>query len=185
MKAQQATVHPKLVTQLERHFLQHGVPSSAQPQHPLGFRLSRPPADNSFKMLRQASSTSLAPICNFNRPHQSLSLIPALSMSSLGTPLGLGGAQRTSQLSQAVPCTCKISYWARIICHLGCGVGAVQQSKPAAQVSSGSLPTPVAASIQATDGPSTSALPAAVADLALAAWPMPADTHPRCQQCRC
>ncbi len=94
MKAQQATVHPKLVTQLERHFLQHGVPSSAQPQHPLGFRLSRPPADNSFKMLRQASSTSLAPICNFNRPHQSLSLIPALSKSSLGTPLGLGGAQR-------------------------------------------------------------------------------------------
>jgi len=58
----------------------------------------RPPADNSFRMLRQASSTSLAPICNFNRPHQSLSLIPALSKSSLGTPLGLGGAQRTSQL---------------------------------------------------------------------------------------
>ena len=63
------------------------------------FRISQPPADNSFKMLRQASSTPLAPICNFNRPHQSLSLISALSKLSLGTPLGLGGAQRTSQLS--------------------------------------------------------------------------------------
>ncbi|DBB12192.1 TPA: hypothetical protein ACH3X3_006298 [Trebouxia sp. C0006] len=70
-----------------------------QTQHPLGFRFSRPPADNSIKMLRQASSTPSGPICNFNRPHQSLSLIPALSKSSLGTHLGLGGAQRTSQLS--------------------------------------------------------------------------------------
>ena len=34
-------------------------------------------------MLRQASSTSLALICNSNRPHQSLSLIPALSNSEL------------------------------------------------------------------------------------------------------
>ena len=40
---------------------------------------------------------ALTPICNFNRPHQSLSLTPALSKSSLGTPLGHGGAQRTSQ----------------------------------------------------------------------------------------
>ena len=81
------------------HFLQHGAPASGQYQPPLGFRISQPPADNSFKMLRQASSTPLAPICNFNRPHQSLSLISALSKLSLGTPLGLGGAQRTSQLS--------------------------------------------------------------------------------------
>ena len=42
-------------------------------------------------MLRQASSTSLFPICNFNR-RQSLSLIPALSKLSLGIPPGLGGA---------------------------------------------------------------------------------------------
>ncbi len=42
-------------------------------------------------MLRQASSTPLAPICNFSSPHQILSLIPALSESSLRTPLGLGG----------------------------------------------------------------------------------------------
>ncbi len=54
------------------------------PNISLGFRFSRPPADNSFKMLRQASSTLLAPICNFKRPHQSLSVIPALSKSSLG-----------------------------------------------------------------------------------------------------
>ncbi len=49
-------------------------------------------------MLRQASSTPLDTICNFNRPHQSLSLFPALPKSSLGTSLGLGGAKRTSQL---------------------------------------------------------------------------------------
>ncbi len=78
-------------------------------------------------MLRQASSTPLAHICNFYRPRQSLSLIPALSKSSLGTPLGLGGAQRTSQLSWTVPSACKVSCGARIICHLGCGVGAVSQ----------------------------------------------------------
>ncbi|DBA86844.1 TPA: hypothetical protein ACH3X2_005372 [Trebouxia sp. C0005] len=48
-------------------------------------------------MLKQASSTPLAPICNFNRSHHSLSWIQALSRSSLGTPLGLGGAQHTSQ----------------------------------------------------------------------------------------
>jgi len=49
-----------------------------------------------------------------------------------------------------------------------------QQSKSAAQVSS--LLTPAAASMQATDGPSTSAVPATVADPALAAGPTPADT---------
>ena len=49
-------------------------------------------------MLRQASSTPLDTICNFNRPHQSLSLFQALPKSSLGTSLGLGGAKRTSQL---------------------------------------------------------------------------------------
>ncbi|KAA6430031.1 MAG: hypothetical protein FRX49_00462 [Trebouxia sp. A1-2] len=50
-------------------------------------------------MLRQASSTPLAPICHFNRSHQNLSWVQALSKSSrsLGTPLGLGGALRTSQ----------------------------------------------------------------------------------------
>ncbi len=48
----------------------------------------------SFKMLRQASSTSLTPICNFNKTHQSLSLIPALSKSCLEIPLGLGGIWR-------------------------------------------------------------------------------------------
>jgi len=51
-----------------------------------------------------------------------------------------------------------------------------QQSKSAAQVSSGSLLTPAAASMQATDDPSTSAVPATVADPALAAGPQPADT---------
>ncbi len=50
------------------HFLQHGAPSSAQPQQPLGFRFSRPPTNDSFKMLRQASPTSLPLICNFNKP---------------------------------------------------------------------------------------------------------------------
>ncbi len=39
-------------------------------------------------------------------------------MSSLGTPLGLGGAQRTSQLSWTVPSTCKVSCGARITFHL-------------------------------------------------------------------
>ena len=51
-----------------------------------------------------------------------------------------------------------------------------QQSKSAAQVSSGSLLTPAAASMQSTEGPSTPAVPAAVADPALAAGPTPADT---------
>jgi len=81
----------------------NGAVAVKQCQQPLGFKFSRPPADSSFKMLRQASSTPLTPDCNFNRPHQSLSLIPALSMSSLGIPLGLGGTQRTSQLSWTVP----------------------------------------------------------------------------------
>ena len=52
-----------------------------------------------------------------------------------------------------------------------------QQSKSAAQVSSGSLLIPATASMQATEGPSTSTVPAAVADPALAAL-----THPCCQQ---
>ncbi len=54
-----------------------------------------------------------------------------------------------------------------------------QQSKSVAQVSCGSLLSPAAAaaaSMQATDGSSTSAVPAAVADPALAAGPAPADT---------
>jgi len=51
-----------------------------------------------------------------------------------------------------------------------------QQSKSVAQVSSGSLLPPAAASMEATDGPSTSAVPAAMADHILAAGPTPADT---------
>ena len=51
-----------------------------------------------------------------------------------------------------------------------------QQSKSAAQVSSGSLLTPSAASMQATESPSTLAVPAAVADPAVAAGPTPTDT---------
>ena len=58
---------------------------------------------------------------------KSLSPTLALSRSSLGTPLGLGGARRTSQLSWATLSTCKVDCGARIICHLGCGVGAVSQ----------------------------------------------------------
>ena len=49
-----------------------------------------------------------------------------------------------------------------------------QLSKSAAQLSSGSLLTPAAASIQATDDPPTSAVPAA--NPALAAGPPPDDT---------
>ena len=81
----------------------NGAVAVKQCQQPLAFKFFRLPANNSFKMLRQASSTPLTPDCNFNRPHQCLSLIPALSMSSLGIPLGLGGAQRSSQLSWTVP----------------------------------------------------------------------------------
>jgi len=51
-----------------------------------------------------------------------------------------------------------------------------QQSKYVAQVSSSSLLTPAAASMDATDGPSTSAVSAAVADPTFAAGPTPADT---------
>ncbi|KAL0019350.1 hypothetical protein WJX77_012466 [Trebouxia sp. C0004] len=51
-----------------------------------------------------------------------------------------------------------------------------QQSKSAAQASSGSLLTLAEASMQAIDGPSTSDVPASVADPALAAGPPPADT---------
>ena len=50
------------------------------------------------------------------------------------------------------------------------------QSKSVAQVSSGSLLPPAAASMEVTDGPSTSDVPAAVADPTLAAGPTPADT---------
>ena len=81
----------------------NGAVAVKQCQQPIGSKFFRPPAENSFKMLRQASSTPLTPVCNFKRPHQSLSLIPALSVSSLAIPQGLGGAQRTSQLSWTVP----------------------------------------------------------------------------------
>ncbi|DBA89966.1 TPA: hypothetical protein ACH3X2_004386 [Trebouxia sp. C0005] len=51
-----------------------------------------------------------------------------------------------------------------------------KQSKCAAQISLGSLPAPAAVSMQATDGPSTSAVPATVTDPALGSGPTPADT---------
>ena len=51
-----------------------------------------------------------------------------------------------------------------------------QQSKSVAQVNSGALLPPAAACMKATDGPSTSAVPAAVADPTFAAGPTPADT---------
>ena len=50
------------------------------------------------------------------------------------------------------------------------------QQRVAAQVSSGSLLTPATAPMQATDGPSTSAVPTLAADPALAAEPLPGDT---------
>ncbi len=50
------------------------------------------------------------------------------------------------------------------------------QQRAAAQVSSGSLLTPATAFMQATDGPSTSAVPTLAADPALAAKPPPDDT---------
>ncbi|DBA67627.1 TPA: hypothetical protein ACH3X2_001364 [Trebouxia sp. C0005] len=52
----------------------------------------------------------------------------------------------------------------------------LQHSKSAAQGSSSSLPALVAISMQAADGASTSAVPAAVADPALVSGPTPADT---------
>ena len=50
------------------------------------------------------------------------------------------------------------------------------QQRAVAQVSSGSLLTPATAPMQATDGPSTSAVPTLAADPALAAEPPPDDT---------
>ena len=52
----------------------------------------------------------------------------------------------------------------------------LQKKKKKKKVSSGSLLPPAAASVEATDGPSTSDVPAAVADPTLAAGPTPADT---------
>ncbi|DBB10321.1 TPA: hypothetical protein ACH3X3_001882 [Trebouxia sp. C0006] len=77
--------HLRLASEMSSVLLASSMAHHRQlsPNISLGFRFSRPPADNSFKMLRQASSTLLAPICNFKRPHQSLSVIPALSKSSL------------------------------------------------------------------------------------------------------
>ena len=59
-----------------------------------------------------------------------------------------------------------------------------QQSKSVAQVSSASLLPPAAASTEATDGPSTSAVPAAVADPILAA-DLRLLKRVCCQQCLC
>ncbi len=53
---------------LALQLLQHGAPLSAQPQHALGFRSSRPPADKSFKMLRQASSHHYPPSATSTNP---------------------------------------------------------------------------------------------------------------------
>ncbi len=80
-----------------------------------------------------------------------------------GAPLtlDLGGQRDTAGLGQSAP----------ILMDLD-----PQQSKSAAQVSSGSLLTPAKAFMQATDSPSTSAVPAAVADPALAAGPTLAET---------
>ncbi len=89
-------------------FLQHGAPLSAQPQRAPGFRSSEPPADNSFKMLRQASFTSLPPHLQLQQtppepvsspsPVQVISWYPSRTwrgptyqQAQLGSPLYLQG----------------------------------------------------------------------------------------------
>ena len=73
-----------------------------------------------------------------------------------GTPLGLGGAQRTSQLSKAVsPFTCKVSCGAWIIFTWGVGLG--QSASPSADGQTSQGPTLTAHQIfchQAPIGPS-------------------------------
>ena len=71
-----------------------------------------------------------------------------------GAPLDLRGQRGRAGLGHSAPTMLDLN---------------PQQPRSAAQVSSGSLLTPAAASMQATDGPATSAVPATVADQALAA----------------
>ena len=97
-------------------------------------------------------------------PAASVASVPSANRLVLGRPLdavlNLGVQRDRAGLAQSAPTLMDHS----------------QQYKSAAQVSSGSLLTPAAVSMQAKDGPSTSAVPAAVADPALAAGPPPADT---------
>jgi len=170
------SVQPSILA--KAHVYQHRAQSHVQQQAD-----SRPASSLSPRTKRRQQQKTRAEKAASKRAHQqqqqqrqqalhaafhpaaSVDNVPPANRLVLGRPvdpvLDLGGQRGRAGLGHSAPTLMDLD---------------PQQSKSVAQVSSGSLLPPAAASMEATDGPSTSAVPLAVADPTLAAGPTLADT---------